>query len=1021
MPDSAPALSFTQGRPFASTDFDALISHLPDIVFRLDRELRHLFIGGAVHRISTLHPGRFIGRTGRELDFPPGLCDRVEAACREVLARGEVRTLEAEIEGVWILHRLVPERNDRGEIVSILGIAEDVTDRKRADDLLLESQRRLQEFVRNQPAAVAMFDRGMRYLETSERWLVEHGLRVDAPVVGRSHYELVPDLPPHWKDAHRRGMEGEVIRSPSELWTRAEGGSIWVRWEVRPWRTFGGEIGGILAFGEDITAHKRTEEALRETARRLDVERARTEAVLRDNQEKFGLLSANMAELFQVLEPIFDDQGRAVDFRYLEVNAATEALAGRSRGDMEGRTARELWGDIESYWVRMIGEVARTGVSAHMEDYSAGLDAYYEVHVWKLDDSRVALVGSNVSDRVRAQMALRAVSAELQHTLDTAATGLTHLDRDMRYRSVNPAYLRWLGRPKEAVIGRTIREVLGEAAFARIRPRIDRVLRGERVEYEDELPIDGVLRPVHVVYSPDRHADGEVPGWVESVTDATERRRNESLEHRVDAQAAELRDHAARLAAVLDTAVDSIITIDGRGIIQSVNPAAVRAFGYTAAEMIGRNVSMLMPAPYKDQHDDYLARYRSSGERRIIGKGREVQARRKDGSVFAIDLAVSEVIPGSLFTGMIRDISDRKEAEGRLAQSQRLAAIGTLAAGLGHDMNNTLLPVRAGLNALLAERLSLSPLACRSVEGLVGSVAYLQQLADGLHFLTLDPSTSEDVRGGGGAADLRRWWSQAGALLTRAAPRHVSVVASIPEGLPEVRLAPHALTQVVLNLIANAGDSIPADRRRGRIRVWAAAESAALSGYVQLGVADNGVGMTDDVKRHAFDMFFTTKPRGLGTGLGLALVRRILDGVGATIEIESTLGKGTAVVLRLPSANESAAGRRLETRAAISIRNRRAEALVRQLLEDGGLHATCTESPRDADVWFTEPEPSRLAEAADWRRRHGDQGRLVLVGRSGRRSTRLPRAWESLRPVAAIDDPDDFDAVLAAVARVTQA
>jgi PAS domain S-box-containing protein len=158
----------------------------------------------------------------------------------------------------------------------------------------------------------------------------------------------------------------------------------------------------------------------------------------------------------------------------------------------------------------------------------------------------------------------------------------------------------------------------------------------------------------------------------------------------------------ARLRAVLETAVDAIITIDGRGTIQSVNPATVRLFGYVAAQMIGQNVKMLMPSPYQEEHDGYLERYLRTGQKRIIGIGREVQARRKDGTVFPIDLAVSEVEPGKLFTGIIRDISERRFAEARLREADRMASIGALAAGLGHDMNNVLLPVRAHLNALKA-------------------------------------------------------------------------------------------------------------------------------------------------------------------------------------------------------------------------------------------------------------------------------------------------------------------------------
>jgi PAS domain S-box-containing protein len=137
--------------------------------------------------------------------------------------------------------------------------------------------------------------------------------------------------------------------------------------------------------------------------------------------------------------------------------------------------------------------------------------------------------------------------------------------------------------------------------------------------------------------------------------DVTERKRMEEA----------VRDSEAKLRAVVETAVDAVITIDEKGVIDSANPAAERMFGYTAQEMVGHNVNMLMPFPYRDEHDDYVGRYLETGEKQIIGIGREVQGRRKDGLTFPLDLAVSEFQSQGrrLFTGVLRDISARKQLE----------------------------------------------------------------------------------------------------------------------------------------------------------------------------------------------------------------------------------------------------------------------------------------------------------------------------------------------------------------------
>ena len=241
----------------------------------------------------------------------------------------------------------------------------------------------------------------------------------------------------------------------------------------------------------------------------------------------------------------------------------------------------------------------------------------------------------------------------------------------------------------------------------------------------------------------------------------------------------------------------------------------------------------------------------------------------------------------------------------QLRMADRMASIGTLAAGLGHDMNNVLLPVRARLNALKAagESGKFPAAELKHVEEIRRSIAYLQQLADGLHYLALDPDDS-GLSHGEHSTDLRRWWSQAGPLLAKAVPAHVRVSCLIPEGLPRIAIAAHALTQAVLNLVVNAGEAIARSplrkRRQGLVRVWAE-RCRNGEGWLRLAVSDNGPGMTEEASRRAFEMFFTTKPRGLGTGLGLPLVRKVIERAGGTVSIVSEAGKGTTVVARVPA------------------------------------------------------------------------------------------------------------------------
>jgi PAS domain S-box-containing protein len=477
--------------------------------------------------------------------------------------------------------------------------------------------------------------------------------------------------------------------------------------------------------------------------------------------------------------------------------------------------------------------------------------------------------------------------------------------------------------------------------------------------------------------------------------------------------------------AALAAALDPIVTIDHRGMILSVSDSVRRVLGWDPSELVGKNVRVLMPEPHRSSHDGYLAKYRETGRTHILNRPRRFEAVRKDGRLVPIELCVSRAdVPGGgapLFVGIIRDMSRYAEEERsreeervrsqellaeqtaalqtahlRLRMADRMASIGTLAAGLGHDMNNVLLPVRARLNALRAacESGAIPAGEGRHVEEIRKSVAYLQQLADGLHFLALDPDADETRGGesGGEATNLREWWGQAGVLISKAVPKHVRVSAKFQDGLPAVAVAPHRLTQAVLNLVVNAGEAIPAERKRkqGMVRLWAERAERAMGedgggvgrAMVRIGVTDNGAGMSDEVKRRAFEMFFTTKPRGLGTGLGLALVRRVTEHAGGRVDIQSEVGKGTTIVMTVPSAESRADEARGPT-AGVSIADGRAASLVRHILGKGG--AKVVEGAPEGDgVWVVDPGVVGAAQAQAWKRSGAGGGRrLVRFGPAG--------------------------------------
>ncbi|MHC4164921.1 MAG: ATP-binding protein [Planctomycetota bacterium] len=308
----------------------------------------------------------------------------------------------------------------------------------------------------------------------------------------------------------------------------------------------------------------------------------------------------------------------------------------------------------------------------------------------------------------------------------------------------------------------------------------------------------------------------------------------------------------------------------------------------------------------------------------------------------------------------------------QLCRSKRLASIGTLAAGLGHDMQNVLLPVLCRLDALAAADL---PEASREdLQAIRHSLDYLQRASRGLRLFALERGAPE---ASDGMTRLDEWWETVSPFLEGLLLKGVAVCVSLPPALPPVRISEHLLSQAVLNLLVNARE---ATGGRGNVRIWA--EAAADNLWVRLGVSDDGHGMSVEVQHHALEPFFTTRKRRLGTGLGLSVVHGVVRAAGGSIHIDSCPGGGTSVVLTLaavhaPRAAPSDSVDADMRVASVSILDRRTSAYVSSLLGSAGfsVHETATDSPVDSVLWVTASE-CRPAVA---RYLAGDPGRRVLV------------------------------------------
>ncbi|HEX6201315.1 MAG TPA: PAS domain S-box protein [Thermoanaerobaculia bacterium] len=362
----------------------------------------------------------------------------------------------------------------------------------------------------------------------------------------------------------------------------------------------------------------------------------------------------------------------------------------------------------------------------------------------------------------------------------------------------------------------------------------------------------------------------------------------------------ELRQSLARTRAILETAVDAFVTIDERGIIQSLNPSAERMFGYASAEVVGENVKVLMPSPWREEHDRYLGRYLETGEKRIIGIGREVMGQRKDGTTFPIELAVAEarVAEERLFVGSIRDVSERKRLEDQFLQSQKMEAVGRLAGGVAHDFN-TLLAAILGYSEMLLDGLGEDGKLQRAAQQIQRSAERGASLTRQLLTFSRPQPRQRQL------LDLNEVVRGTREMLARLVGEQIELVEDLHPGLGLVAADPALLEQVVMNLVVNAADAVSGP---GRIVLRTAPGDAADlprpagDGAVVLEVSDTGHGMDEATRRRIFEPFYTTKAKGKGTGLGLSTVYAIVTQASGSVTVVSAPGEGATFRVALPRA-----------------------------------------------------------------------------------------------------------------------
>jgi PAS domain S-box-containing protein len=570
-------------------------------------------------------------------------------------------------------------------------------------------------------------------------------------------------------------------------------------------------------------------------------------------------------------------------------NRAAERLYGYTAQEVTGRPMSLILPHDRREELATILDRIKAG--EHVEHYETVRQAKdgrlvdVSVTVAPVHDATGSIVGAtaiarDLTARKRADVALRTSELRWRSIIDSAVDGIIVIDAKGHIEAFNRGAERLFGYRALDVIGHNVKMLMPspyheehdgylarylETGTAKI-IGIGREVTGRRR--------DGTTFPLHL--SVGEMSIGGEPKFTGMLHDLTERVQ---LEER-------LRTSEARWRSIVESAVDAIVVIDAHGRIEAFNPAAERLFGYGEHEVVGRNVSILMPSPYHEEHDAYLARYLETGVQKIIGSGREVTGLRRDGTTFPLHLSVGEMTVGGerKFTGIIHDLSARVRIEEQLREHTALARLGEMAAVIAHEVKNPLAGVRGAIQ-VIGTRLPKESKDAAIIKEIVTRIDALNGLMQDLLLFARPPQPKP------APVDLAALVVMTADLLS-GDPARKEIEVTVGGSAPPIEADADLLKIVFENLLVNGAQAM---QGRGTIRV----SLSSMDDSCQIAFSDSGPGIPFEVREKIFTPFFTTKVRG--SGLGLPTAKRLIEAHRGQISIACPPGGGTTVTIRLPA------------------------------------------------------------------------------------------------------------------------
>ncbi|CAG0982851.1 two-component system, NarL family, sensor histidine kinase EvgS [Phycisphaerales bacterium] len=861
----------------------------------------------------------------------------------EHVCRGGKALLEFEYLGLRGTRRFVrtnatPLVNSDGTVCH-LAVTHDITEHRRAEDALRESEARFRHTADSAPVLIWMSAPDTKRSWFNKRWL---------EFVGRAMEQEIGDgwaqnvHPEDLDRCVRTYLEAFEARRPFEMEYRLRRHDGEYRWLLdhgapifRPRGSFGGYVGTCV----DLTDRKRAEQE-----REISLARAREARIDAETLDEINNLLAGELDLRRLLQRVTEAGTSLIgaQFGAFFVNdsrggdkVALHSVAGATREEV---ARAGLTGPAFNRVFR-VGEVVRCDDVRSVRDNpwyltdNPAIGCFLAVPV--VSRSQEVIGGLFFAHREpsvfvdRSERLAIGLAAQAAVAVDIARLYEARRVSESRFRTVCDALpaMVWAANPDGSLFylnqrwtdftGRSVEEGFGSGWVESLHPD-DRpvVLESWRHStatgdaYEGEcryLSGDGLYRWHYYRGVPLRSADGTLSAWYGTSVDIHDRKAAEEARRESDERLRTLADNMAQIAWMADAS----------GAVFWFNRRWYEFTGTTFEQVQGWS----WVGVHHPDHEDVRGRVKAHCR---LGEPWEetISLRSREGTDrwFLIRAVPIRNADGRLarWFGTGTDITERRELEQELARSkvelerrveersrelaatydrlrltERMAMMGTLSAGLGHDLGNLLVPVRVRLDSLSSAQ--LSPQAREDVLAIRNAAEYLRRLAQGLRLLSLDP---RKVHSELDSTDLTEWWSEAQGVLKSVLPRGVVLGSQIPARAYRVRMSKPALTQVVFNLVQNAGEALR-ERESGTVTVRVRRERRE----VLLSVSDDGPGMTREVRDRCMEPFFTTKVRGISTGLGLVLVHGLVRDAGGTVELQSGPEQGTTFTLRLPLAD----------------------------------------------------------------------------------------------------------------------